>query len=299
MNPVNAHLIYKSESNLTTPLTYEILESRLADWAAAQPHIRAVLLIGSRARDTADRWSDLDTLILTTDAERYAADDGWLREFGEVWLTALETTGGGHNEWFALYAGEGGDVLKLDAVLIPVDDPTLDLDALLAIFPYQGVISRGCRVLYDSAGVPRTIAEKPFSPPPPPTQDTFNHLVGSFLIDTLTGAKFVERGDLWRAQRWLAEFLRPCLLKMIEWHAHGQNTWYAGRYMDEWADPRLIAALPAIFADHNPEHMKAALLAMLDLFRWLGEETGARFGYTYPAAHEKIAALVREVLRGE
>lgn len=292
-----SHPSYKSEQNLTTPLTYENLESRIAAWAATQPDIRAVLLIGSRARETADRWSDLDTIILTTDAERYAADDGWLREFGQVWLTAREKTDPGHDEWYALYEGDDGDALKLDAVLIPVDDPALDLDALLAIFPYQGVLSRGCRVLYDSADEPRTIAAKPFTPPAPPTREAYNHLVGSFLIDTLTGAKFVERGDLWRSQRWLAEFLRPCVLKMIEWHAHGKNTWYAGRYMAEWADSRVIAALPTIFADHEAEHMKAALLAMLDLFRWLGEEVGARFGYSYPAvAHDKVAVLVREIL---
>lgn len=286
---------------MTTAITYEMLEARIAAWAATQPDIRALLIIGSQVRGAADRWSDLDTIILTTDADRYAADAGWLHTFGSVWLTALETTGGGHSECYALY--EGG--LKLDAVLIPVDDPTLDLDALLAIFPYQGVLSRGCRVLYDASGVLRTIEGKPFSPSAPPTREAFEARVQSFLMETTTGAKLIWRGDLWRAQRWLAQFLRPSLLTMIEWHAqsrdesHNLDTWYAGRYMDEWADSRLMAALPQIFPDHDQKNMKRALLAMLDLFRWLGEETGARYGYAYPAAHARVVELVYEIFAEE
>jgi len=32
---------------------------------------------------------------------------------------------------------------------------------------------------------------------------------------------------------------------------------------------------------------------MLETFRWLGEETAARFGYTYPLeSHERIVILV-------
>ena len=35
----------------------------------------------------------------------------------------------------------------------------------------------------------------------------------------------------------------------------------------------------------------------METFRWLGEETAARFGYIYPAeAHEEIVGLVKVVL---
>jgi len=34
---------------------------------------------------------------------------------------------------------------------------------------------------------------------------------------------------------------------------------------------------------------------MLETFRWLGEETAARFGYTYPTqVHEQVTRLVTE-----
>jgi predicted nucleotidyltransferase len=141
-------------------MTYEELEARLADWAQHQPSVRAVLTVGSRARGTADRWSDLDVLILTTDRAALANDAAWLDTLGEAWLTYKDEAAPGDPEWFVLY--DGG--LKFDAVLIDVPDPSLDLDALLAKLPYQGVFARGAKVLFDRAGQPRSIAPKRRAP---------------------------------------------------------------------------------------------------------------------------------------
>ena len=274
-------------------MTYDALEARVAAWAATQPTIRTIIVVGSRARGNHDRWSDLDLVIFTTDPERYIADPGWLHSFGDPWLTFLENAGGGDPEWFVLY--DGG--LKLDAMLYRTDDATLDLDAMLAAFPYQDVLSRGVRILFDRSGSPRYITPKPFMSPPP-TQEAFIHLGDGFLLNAVTGAKFIARGDLWRAQRWLSENLRRLLLTLVEWHAYGRDTWYGGRFIETWADPRVLETLPQIFPQYDPSSMKRALLAMLDLFRWLGQETADRFGYEYPAAHDRAASLIHTVLSG-
>ena len=131
-------------------MTYEELEARLAEWAKDRPEVRAVITVGSRARGTADRWSDLDVLILTTDRTALAADPSWINTFGEAWLTYKDEANPGDPEWFVLF--DGG--LKFDAVLLDVDDPSLDLDALLAKLPYQGV-SHAARKCYSTAPVSR------------------------------------------------------------------------------------------------------------------------------------------------
>ena len=95
-------------------MTYEELEARLAEWAKDRPEVRAVVTVGSRARGTADRWSDLDILILTSDRTALAADPSWLDTFGEAWLTYKDEAGPGDPEWFVMY--DGG--LKFDAVLL-------------------------------------------------------------------------------------------------------------------------------------------------------------------------------------
>ncbi|MFN8561735.1 MAG: aminoglycoside 6-adenylyltransferase [Anaerolineae bacterium] len=278
-------------------MNYEQLEARIGMWARTQPAVRAVIICGSRARGDADRWSDLDAILFTTERERYVADPGWLSALGAPLVTYLEDTDGGDPEWYVVYAGG----VKLDVVMLRVEDASPDLDALLPLYPYQGVFARGIRVLFDRLGTPRVIAPKPVPPPASPTAAEFANRVSGFLMAAATTAKFIARGDYWRAQRWFANDLHVHLLALIEWHARAsdaeRDTWYAGRFIEQWADPRAVAALPQSFALYERDSLQRALWAMLDLFRVLGEETAARLGYAYPIeAHEQIAALVREIL---
>ncbi len=277
-------------------MTYEELEMRLAAWAATQSAIRAIIVIGSRARVMADQWSDLDVLIFTTDQARYASDSGWLASFGTTWLTYMEATSTGDPEWYTLY--EGG--LKIDAVLMPVEDETRDLESLIQPFDDWDAFRRGAFVLYDRLGTPRTFAPKPPRPHAVPTASEFENVVSGILLAAVTVAKFVARGDYWRAQRWFADDLHPHLLTLIEWHAQseqaGRDTWYAGRFLEEWADPRVIATLPQVFPTYDRPSLTDALTALLDLTRWLSEETAVAFGFTYGTETlDKIVWLVAEI----
>lgn len=49
--------------------TIQQLENRVGEWAESQSNIRAILVIGSRARRDfpADEWSDLDLAIFAID----------------------------------------------------------------------------------------------------------------------------------------------------------------------------------------------------------------------------------------
>jgi hypothetical protein len=278
-------------------MTYQQLEARVAAWAQTQPAIRAVIVVGSWARGTADKWSDLDIIFFTTERDHYAADSSWLAQFGDLWLTYSEPTiPEGDPEWYALYAGG----VKLDAVLLHVDDESLDLAALMKRYPYQDVFGRGVKVLYDCLGFPRDLPPKLFQTPAPPTEAQFTQVVNGFLIAAGTTAKFIARGDLWRAQGWFANDLRVHLLTMLEWHASGQDTWYGGRFLETWADSRTLASLPNVFPTFDGIHMRQALRESLDLFHQLGEETAVRLGLMYPsAAHERIADLVETIFADE
>jgi hypothetical protein len=87
---------------------------------------------------------------------------------------------------------------------------------------------------------------------------------------------------------------------MLEWHAHatqeGIDIWMRGRFLEEWADPRAVDALPAIFAHYNEADVWHALLATMDLFSWLARETTEILKYAYPhQGEEHAAALVRQL----
>jgi hypothetical protein len=65
-----------------------LIAKRISEWAAAQPEIRLILVVGSRARQSPppDQWSDLDLSLFCTDFNRLVSDAGWLENIGEVWV---------------------------------------------------------------------------------------------------------------------------------------------------------------------------------------------------------------------
>ncbi len=82
--------------------------------------------------------------------------------------------------------------------------------------------------------------------------------------------------------------MKELLLRMMEWHASALrgpdvDTWQNGRFLEEWGDARALPALPSIFARYDEDDLWRALLATMDLFRWLAIEAGERLGYAYPS----------------
>lgn len=88
---------------------------------------------------------------------------------------------------------------------------------------------------------------------------------------------------------------------MLEWHAkmvYGPNhdTWFAGRYLEKWADPRVLAKLPEVFPHYDEEDIQRALLKNMQLFRWLARETADHLGYPYPDEPDRrISGIIREL----
>ncbi|MBA2255425.1 MAG: aminoglycoside 6-adenylyltransferase, partial [Chloroflexi bacterium] len=131
------------------------LVTAVTAWAERREDVRAVILVGSRARvDTpADAWSDTDLVLLVDDPPSYAADPRWLEAFGRPLLTFLEPTAvGGAIERRVLYE-DGSDV---DFALIPAGDALGVVRDERAV-EVRAVFARGYRVLVDKMGVSATL----------------------------------------------------------------------------------------------------------------------------------------------
>ncbi len=276
-------------------ITYAQLEHNIGDWARTRSDIQAAIVVGSRARadHPADEWSDLDLILFVGDPTVYVSDMAWLAAFGEVWLSVLDRTGRGDPEWLVVYAGG----LKADFVLATAG-PEMALPKMLAASPYQGVLRRGVRVLFDrnptGAAPGNAWGCVVYAAPSAafPTADEFAAAVQRFLLDATRAARLIRRGELWQAKQQCDCALKQHLLAMLEWHAravHGpaHDVWYDGRYLAEWADPHALAALPRAFAGFDAESLWQALFETLSLYRRLGNEVARRLGYAYPAAADE------------
>lgn len=293
-----------------TEAAIKALEERFVDWAQRRSDIRAAFVVGSRAREDhpADEWADLDFIVIASDPERYLARTDWLDEFGNVWLTTLGRTVAGGPERFVLF--EGG--LAVDFVIIPNTKARLMARLLPVLTRFHGLsrlvpkgaaqelefaanlFGRGFRVALDKDGLAAMLPllRSRTSTPGPPTQADFLHVIDNFWFFADRITRKLRRGELYVASTYHHDVMHGSLLPMMEWHAkanHGwdHDTWNAGHFLEEWADRRVVEGLRSAFPHHDEDDMARALLATMELFRWLAVETSELLGYPYPAATDE------------
>jgi aminoglycoside 6-adenylyltransferase len=297
--------------------TYDALIARLTRWAEAAPDVRALTVIGSRARqqDPADEWSDIDIVLVAKEPRVYLADGRWLAQFGEVWLTHVDDAPvGGVVERRAVFEG----ALELDLVVLSRLDLKLArwamqlvgrLPAALHILPrsvrgglaaVSEVFSRGIRPLVDKDGLmaplPAALAPRQNTRP---SAEQFRATNDRFWHGAIWVAKHLRRGELWRAKDGCDVRMKMSILRLAEWHAKATkgwdlDTWAEGRFLERWADPRVVAALHGAFAHYESEDVWRALFATMDLFCCLARETAAKLGLSYGSlAEERASEWVR------
>lgn len=271
--------------------TYDDITKRLVRWAGEQPDLRAILVIGSRARlqAPADRWSDLDLVLVTTHPQRYLDGSDWLDALGPRWLTFTEATAtGGLTERRALFDG----ALDIDFVPLPAEDFRR---MLRQGFPpaVASVLARGLRFILDKDGMAQQLIPPGAHPPAsPPSEEAYLDVVHDFWYHAVWTTKKLLRGELWTAMGGHAHMQRHALLPMLVWHAKAQHgwaheTWHAGRFMESWTDARTLEELPEAFAHYDQDDLRRALAATMRLFGRVSRETADRVGYTYPREAER------------
>ncbi len=285
-----------------TTVTYEQLIERFVKWAQTQPDIRAAIIVGSRARVDcpADEWADLDLVVIVTKPERYLSTPDWIKNIGDFWITHVESTATGDGLERRVLFEDGLDV---DFSIVPVESVQhLAQDGQVA-----DLIHRGIRVLLDKDGLTKQLMNllPPVETlsPQPPSQREFLNVINDFLYHAVWTAKKLRRGELWTAKFCLDSYMKwRCILRMMEWHAratHGwdYDTWFGGRFLEQWAHPCAVERLHDAFAHYDEDDVRRALLATVDLFRWLAIETAEQLSYPYPTlADEHATELVRKLL---
>jgi aminoglycoside 6-adenylyltransferase len=275
-----------------TSQTYESLEAAFVRWARDEDDVRAVIAVGSRARiePPADDWSDLDIMVYTRAPDHLLARSAWLDQIAPVLITIPGRTAGGEPEILVMFDG-GFDV---DVVVGRIGDLA---DAARAGTVPHGHL-RGARVLVDKDGWAARTIPATFGPPMAgdPDAEEFQAVVAGFWYGTHYVAKQIRRGDLWVVKVRDAE-LKAVLLRMLEWHARTTtpevDTWHMGRYFWQWADPRAVDALDAVFGHFDRDDSWRALMATADLFTWLATEVADQLGIPYPTS---IEATVRGLI---
>ncbi|MBA2641775.1 MAG: aminoglycoside 6-adenylyltransferase [Actinobacteria bacterium] len=295
---VNERTIELDERLLTNANTrMELLAAAVADWAEEREDVRAAILVGSqvRAEMPADRFSDLDVILVVDDPERYANDASWVEEFGVPILTFLEPTAVGDQRERRVLYETGEDV---DFPLIPL----AALDRLESSENAGDLVRRGYRVLTDRIDLERRLRELAAAreSDAPPTQRELTELASDFWYHALWSAKKLRRGEVFTALDCLDGYMKARLVALLAWHARAVDptvdTWHAGRFLERWADPGALAALESAYARYDLRDVARALWATIDLFQGIEEETAARLGLALELDHPELRRRIREIV---
>jgi aminoglycoside 6-adenylyltransferase len=294
VNPLVLDLDESLLANVNTRA--ELTVAAVSDWAREREDVRAVLLVGSQARDdaSADRQSDLDLVLFVDDPGVLADDAAWIEEFGTPVLTFLEPTAFGDRvERRVLY--ETGE---------EVDFPLVEASAagVLATLPEgRASIARGYRVLHDEIGLAAALAD---TPPPPaeqlPDSAALRELASDLWYHAHWTAKKLRRGEVFTAIGCLDGYLKRRLVPLVEWHARAVDpevdVWHSGRFLERWADPGILASLEKAYAHYDLRDVARALWETIDLVQGLEEEVASRLGIETGLDHADLRRRIGEIV---
>ncbi len=281
--------------------SFEKLIARITAWAKKRDDIRAAIVLGSRARtDTpADEWSDLDVVLSVNNPSFYLDSTDWLKRIGEVKILFLEPNAlaGGSERRVLFECGLDVDFIFISAARLKSFTNSPDPVS-------QSVLSRGYRILFDKDDKLPPAGQLPGVPVMLRilTPAEFDETVNDFWYHAVWTAKKLRRGELWVALRCCDYYMKNLLLKVVECHAqvtHGEkyDTWFGGRFLEQWADHRVVKDLENSFARYGRKDIRRALFATMDLFRWITRDIAEKGGYLYPATADEYATnLVSNLL---
>jgi aminoglycoside 6-adenylyltransferase len=285
---------------------YQAIEKNFVGWAETQPDIQAAFVLGSRAyRDSpADDWGDLDIVVVSKNPSHLITTQEWVSNFGKPIITFIEEMpSGGDRERRVLY--EGG--LDVDFAILPYDKLQQSVKHGIPPEAAAGLADmkqRGIRILLDKNGlINRMFAQVSSMEVPgymPPTQEEFLELANDFWYHSVWTAKHLRRGELWWAKSCVDMRMKLQCLRMTEWHARAKkgsqyDTWFRGRFFEQWADPRIIEGHHNAFAHYDMEDVWHALFATMNLFRWITKETAKKLNYPYPTrADQYVTEWVKQ-----
>jgi hypothetical protein len=291
--------------------------NKIKEWGEKNEHTRAIILIGSHAREhnRADRWSDIDVMLFTTRPRQYQHDNKWLEEIGPLLscYSGLEVAGGTFVKRVFFTDGVEMDItpipasaidrayayakLKKKLPFVAISLPasvTAGIEKPIRSFAYY--IHRGMRVLVDKKDYKAKIefieSSFKYQPPGPPTLSEFELHVEQFWQTAFRMAVKLSRKEFFTARYECEAPMKLNLLTMMEWHAkslHGWQfeTWHKGRFIEKWAEPEIVAGLRGIYGRYDEKDSWESLFNTMNLFQKVSHEVESRLGYQYNKVPEQ------------
>ena len=240
---------------------YYGFKQKLLALCASEQQIKAVIMIGSQARDycKADEYSDVDLIIACSQPRKLLYEDTLIEKLGKPVYSFVEDTIAGEKERRILFEGS----LDVDMIILTDDS----MKSHLIAHSVDEIMDSGYKLLFDRCGiaeylemisVTERINYKPLS------EEQFRNQANDFFFHTVWAEKKVKRGELWTAVMCINGYLKSKLLAVIEMYehiVHGEDydTRYSGRMIEQWSEDFIIEKLQSCFAAYSTDDLLTAL----------------------------------------
>lgn len=261
---------------------YDELLKRLLAVCKSQPEIKAVIIVGSQAREIskADEYSDPDLIVACSKPDILLSDDKLASKLGRIVYSFVEDTIAGEKERRILFENS----LDVDMIVMTEDK----LAQLIKSHVADDLMNRGFSVCYDNCGISdyidrsSIIAQRHYTAL---SEEEFKNLTNDFMFHTVWAEKKIRRGELWTAIMCVNGYLKTKLITVIEMYEHcihgtAYDTWHNGRMAEQWAEPFIVDKLGDCFSRYDADDLLYALTATRELFLTLAKECASAYGYT-------------------
>ncbi|QGH32890.1 aminoglycoside adenylyltransferase [Gracilibacillus salitolerans] len=276
-------------------LTYDKIMERFLSFVEKEQNIRAVIIVGSRARQDkpADQYSDLDLVIFAENPNLLLDHKEWLAQIGKSYITFLENTAvGGGMERRVLF--EGG--LDVDFASFPISA----ISEMESQDQVLSVLSKGVEVLIDKDNsIPslKKHIKTDFSKNEIP--EDIENTMQDFWYHAVLAAKKLCRGELLEGKSICDSYMKNLLISFIRTHAKLKNgiefnTWHGFRFFEEWADPAVVRKFKKIYAHYEEEDVWKALIHTMKLFNEVTIEVCKLKNLPYPDENIRYATHLVE-----
>jgi len=276
--------------------TEQEMMGMILDFARQEGRIRAVTLEGSRTNLNVprDHFQDYDITFLVTDMSFFVDDLNWIDHFGErIIMQKPEAMSmfppdlGNYFSYLMLFT----DGNRIDLTLVPLEEKESyrESDKLLQVL----LDKDNCLDLPPATDVDYWVKR--------PSAEFFADCCNEFWWVSTYVAKGLWRKEILYAMDHLQLYVRPMLMKMLEWHV-GIQTHFSlsigknGKYLEKYLSRERWELLMTTYPKADYEEVWISLFAMGELFRMTASEVANQLGYDYPIEEDdQVTAYLHKV----
>ncbi len=272
--------------------SYNSIMQKLVSFAHETDMIQAMILFGSRARETnvADQYSDYDIIFLVQDVDYFLNTDQWMNQIDKFYISFQEPTAAGGQERRVFFS----DAMDMDFLFYDANNS----ESLAADPTIQSFLSRGYLMLVDKINFSDVIERnKPSELKEIKavfTEKEFVNLANTFWFHSIWSVKKILRGETWSAKCCVDGYMKDLLRQMLECyskavHSKTFDVWHDGRFFDYWVDDKIKQQLKTAYGTYDAEDILRALNNTMHMFSEISNGTATFLDYDNPITSETYA----------